>query len=626
MLMKHRGPDAYGQWGIDNRIQLAHLRLAIIDLSRESDQPMRSASGRLVICFNGEIYNYLELRAELQALGHEFRTDSDTEVLLASYQEWGSRCVSRFNGDWAFAIYDADTETVFCSRDRFGVKPFNYAVIDGQLIFSSEIKSMVAYHAGLRTPDYDVIASYCRNGLGAEHEHSWFAGVKRLPPAHNLTWKDGALSIERYWQYPTEVLDGPSLAEAEHAYRTLFTNAVKLRMRSDVPFGTTLSSGIDSGSIVSVVCEHYTGTHKTFTATFKPDEFDGREKSAYSSDVEIDESKLVKRLAERLGLEPFFLDCSTGDFLEELSRVIYHLESGHSSPAIVPLSRILRAARDHVTVILEGQGADELLGGYILSTFPALIFELVRRGKLREAWREFKQFSSLYSVWYSVKLFVRLLNSRTIERMYHRATGAHRVFGPLLRDDPRARYREDDVPRVRGQLNQVLCRSHARGLVNLLHYGDALSMANSLESRLPFLDVDLVEYCFKLPFHLKARDGVGKYVHRRAMRGIVPEFILDNRLKFGFNTPLAIHFNSADSEANQILLSDTCLNRGIFDPSGMRAIIDDQVQGKRDNATLLYRLLSVEMWFREFIDRSPPSPSPTSAAHRSRVRETASVN
>lgn len=599
--MQHRGPDACGLWEDAGHAALAHRRLAIIDLDSANNQPFISSCGRYVLTFNGEIYNYIELRRELEQQGQVFRTTGDTEVLLAAYQRWGDRCVERFNGDWAFAIYDREQRSLFASRDRFGVKPFNYTDSGGQFVFASEVKAIVHYLPRLRRPNHNVIANYCRNGLGAQGEETWFAGVKRLPPAHNLFWYDGKLRIARYWQYPTDTMASISLDAAIQEYRDLFVDAVKLRLRSDVPVGTTLSSGLDSGSIVSVVRKLYDGPHHTFTATFSSSDFVRGEKAVYRKDVKVDEAAVVRDVASQLGLTSHLINCDSADFVPQLSRVIRHLESGHSSPSTIPLSRILDVARRHVTVLLEGQGADELLAGYVLNMFPLLIYELVRRGQIGNALREYRAYVQHYSLAYTAKVFVRLLNNDWIERRYHRASGVQKVFGPLLREYSRIQDYPDSLPPFGDRFTGMLGRAHAGGLVNLLHYGDSISMASSLESRLPFTDVRLVEFAFRLPFHLKMRHGLGKYIHRRAMDGIAPDIVTRNPLKFGFNSPLAMHF-AADTPASSLLLSDRCLSRGTFNEDGLRSALRDQRSGSRDNSTFLFRCLSAELWWRWFMD------------------------
>lgn len=601
-LMKHRGPDAYGQWGIDKKIEFAHLRLSIIDLNSESNQPFFSDCGNFSIIFNGEIYNYIEIKTELANLGHNFRTTSDTEVLLNSYIQWGESCVNKFNGDWAFAIYNIRENSLFCSRDRFGVKPFNYAIVKDQFIFSSEIKSILMYFPELKVPNYNVISNFCRNSLGAQIEDTWFEKVKRLMPAHNLVIQNGEIKIYRYWDYPKKTLSNLDIVEASEKYKELFINAVKLRMRSDVPVGTTLSSGLDSSSIVCVLRTFSSEKHNTFTASFNKEEYRDSEKSAFSKEIEIDEVSLVEKISRELNLESHFIPADIKNFCKDLSDVIYYLESGHDSPATIPLSKIMTVAKNNVTVVMEGQGADELLAGYVTAAFPQYIVELLKRGKIKSIIKEIVIFKDTYRLKNSMKLFFRLLNNDLIERIYQRFNNIDKIFGPKLYKYLRIR----DYPYVShgfdNQFNKQLSRDHSGGLVNLLHYGDAISLSKSIESRLPFMDVNLIEFSFQLPYNFKMKNGFGKYIHRQAMKDIVPSYILGNPFKFGFNTPLSQHFESLHSTANKILLSETCLNRDIFAKVGLKRFIEDHISGKKNNSTMLFRLLSVELWFRHFID------------------------
>ncbi len=602
LLMHHRGPDAYGQWGIDNKVELGHVRLSILDLTSENNQPFHSACGNFVIVFNGEIYNYVEIKEELQSNGYVFKTTGDTEVLLNSFIHWGESCVTKFNGDWAFAIYNIQDETLFCSRDRFGVKPFNYFFKDGTFLFSSEIKSILEYFPDLKVPNYNVISNFCRYSLGAQIEETWFEGILRLLPAHNLVYKNGVITIKRYWDYPKKTLPNLSFEEAALKYQEIFLNAVKIRMRSDVPVGTTLSSGIDSGSIVSEIRKFHSQEHNTFTAVFKNDEFGTFDKRAFSQNQNMDEATLVKRLAGDLKLTAHLIPIDSSDFCTDLSSVIYHLESGHSSSSTIPLAKIMSFAKGYVSVVMEGQGADELLSGYVSGSFPSLIMELLRRRRFKQARKEFKIFTKNYSFLFSFKQFIRLANFDLVERAYHNLSGTQKVFGPKLKEFTRIKDYPFEPVGFSQDFNKEAFKLHTGGLVNLLHYGDAISLANSIESRLPFMDVNLVEFSFQLPYHFKMRNGLGKYIHRIAMKGTVPPYILENPIKFGFNTPLTQHFSSFDREAVKILLSESCQKRGIFDRKGLQELIQNHVEGKKNNSTILFRLLSVELWFRRFID------------------------
>ena len=579
-LMHHRGPDAYGQWGIDNLLELGHLRLSIVDLKPESNQPFFSACKKYVIVFNGEIYNYIELRHQLKNSGYTFRTESDTEVLLTSYIQWGEKCVTKFNGDWAFAIYDMANEKLFCSRDRFGVKPFNYAVIEGNFIFSSEIKSILNYNKNLKKPNYNVIANFCRTSVGAQHEETWFEDIFRLQPAHNLIYCKGEIKKYRYWSYPTRTNNQISFEEAKNTYKELFTDAVRVRMRSDVPVGTTLSSGIDSNSIVFTLRSFNKEKHHTFTACFDNCQYDNLEKKIYkSNDIEIDESVIVRKYTEDIGLTTHFIESSYDFFVSDLKKVIYHLESGHSSTAILPLMKVMESAHDYVTVVLEGQGADEMLG-YQQKHFISTLIESVKSLRFMDALNIYRKTIKTYSFSYAFSIYLRYLSNdfTILNSIYEYSSGISKVFSKKLK----VKKRLSDTPvdktlKFDCSINKELYRQHAGGLGNLLHYGDAISMANSIESRLPFMDYRLVEFSFSLPWNFKIHEDLSKYIHREVMKGVLPEEILNSALKLGFNTPTSQFFkkdNKLNVKPLDIILSEKCLKRGLFNKEMLVTIIN----------------------------------------------------
>jgi len=602
LTMQHRGPDANSYRVFANRSILGHVRLSIIDLNNESNQPFHFDE-RYWLVYNGEIFNYLELKAELIAFGHNFKTSSDTEVLLHAYIQWGEQCVQKFNGMWAFAIYDKTIDKLFCSRDRFGVKPFNYAFVNGQFIFASEIKAILNYFPELKVPNYNVIANYCRSSVGAQIKETWFENIYRLEPAHNLIIDDTGIKIVRYWDYPRQIDKNISFEVAKERYRNIFTNAVDLRMRSDVPVGFTLSSGIDSSSIVSVLKGKLNDNNNTYTAAFSNTAFSSREKQNFKEDVVIDEPKLVKKLAEEIDLQPTMVEIDFSNYVERLSKIIYHMESGHGSPAIYPLDSILETAARDVTVVLEGQGADELLGGYISNVQPVYIKELLKKLEIRAAFHELWNFKKVYSLKSAFILFIRDSNIAWIQKLYYKFSGINAFYtGKIKRYDHIKDYPKE--PRgFYNSLNAHLFKSHTGGLVNLLHYGDAISMKHSLESRLPFMDYRLVEFVFSLPSEFKVQNGVGKYIHREALKGIVPDFILSNQIKFGFDSPLLHLFSKTDvNSCASILLSEKCLNRGLFSEKAIRKALLAQKSGDANFSRYLFRMLNVELWFREFID------------------------
>ncbi|HEY5368246.1 MAG TPA: asparagine synthase (glutamine-hydrolyzing) [Hanamia sp.] len=602
LLMYYRGPDAHATKVFDNNVILGHLRLSILDLDKENNQPFQ-IDNRYWIIFNGEIYNYIELRVELIAAGYSFRTTGDTEVLVRAYQHWGEDCVNKFNGMWAFAIYDEETNKLFCSRDRFGIKPFNYAKINGQFIFSSEIKAITSYFPELKIPNYNVIANYCRKSTGAQIKETWFKDIFRLEPAHNLVIDNSGINIYRYWDYPRKVDKKINFNDAVEKYRELLSDAVHLRMRSDVPVGFTLSSGLDSTSLVCLLKDKFDGNKNTYTAAFEKTEFGNLEKQAFKENIEINEPTVVKQVAIELGLVPTIIQIKYENYVDDLSKIIYHLESGHGSPAVIPLFQILNTAKNEVTVVLEGQGADEMLGGYINSALPNYFFDLLGHFKIRRAYHELAIFIKSYSLKMAFMTLIRQSDFGLLKRLYYKSSGMEYLFLNELK-----KYKEiNDYPfEPKGfdnRLNKHLYKDHTGILVDLLHYGDAISMSQSLESRLPFMDYRLVEFAFRLPSEFKIKNGLGKYIHRIAMKGIVPDFILTNPIKLGFNSPLAHLFKlEGETSPKAILLSERCLDRKLFSKEALNIAFDEQKSGKKDHSRVLYRMLSVELWFREFID------------------------
>lgn len=612
-MVKHRGPDGRRIERVGEGAVFGHARLSIIDLSSDSDQPFL-VDDRYWLTYNGEIFNYLELRQELEAAGVRFHTAGDVEVLLRAYAHWGPDCVARFNGMWAFAIYDRVERTLFASRDRFGIKPFNYAVHDGQLLFASEIKSLLRYAPALAEPDYGMIANFCRTSVGAQHARTWFRDVRRLQPGCNLTvGADGEMRISHYWAYPQGTRSGLSFEAARERYAELFGDAVRLRMRSDVPLGITLSSGVDSTSIAHVMQRLDPVPHHSFTAGFDEREELAEDPTIYRGGARIDETAMALVVANKLKLTPHIVDTDYRDFVQQMERIIHHLESGNSSPAVVPLMQLLECARGYLTVVLDGQGADELLAGYINAMIAPALRDLVWQRRFREAWRGLRQYLKTYTLRSAVMLGLRRASNHLplLTAIQQRLQGLEAAYGPRLRGHRRiADYPGARVARGEGAVRRALRQQHSGGLVNLLHYGDAISMANSLEARMPFLDHRLVEFVWSLPDSYKIRMGVGKYLHREAMRGLVDDALLDQAEKYGFTTPVARQFRKVYPDGAgpvDVLTSASCLDRGIFDRAGLERLIEEHRSERADHGHLLFRMLSVELWFRNFID---PRPEP----------------
>jgi asparagine synthase (glutamine-hydrolysing) len=602
LTMIHRGPDSNQIQAFGRDSILGHVRLSIIDLSDENAQPFQ-IDKRYWIVYNGEIFNYIELRNELIHAGYHFRTTGDTEVILRAYQYWGKHCLNRFNGMWAFAIYDSLECTLFCSRDRFGIKPFYYAIIDGQLIFSSEIKGIISYFPQMKVPNYSIISNYCRKSIGAQTRETWFENIYRIEPAHCLTVNSQGLKFHRYWDYPRKIQQKITFSAAVNTYRELLTDSINLRMRSDVPVGFTLSSGIDSSSIVCLLKNKFSGNKNTYTASFSKTSFNKSEKQNFKKDITIDEPDRVRKLTRNLDLKSHIIEIDYRYYLDDLKKIIRHLESGHGSPAIFPLDQILQEAAKDVTVVLEGQGADELLGGYINDVYPVYLLELVKKLRLSKALHELAIFMKTYSIKMAVMLYVRQSDMSFFKKLYYRISGIETFFTGRLRDFNEISDYPNEPIGFDDRINAHLYKAHTGTLVDLLHYGDAIPMSHSLESRQPFMDYRLVEFVFTLPFKFKIQNGMGKFLHREAMRGIVPDDIIDNPVKLGFDSPLSELFTlEGEGTAISVLLSDRCISRGLFYKNAIIKAFKEQKEQKKNHSRLLFRLLSVELWFREFID------------------------
>ena len=590
--MRHRGPDASGTWQEAQGVGIAHARLAIIDLRPESNQPFVSSDGNLVLTYNGEIFNYLELRQELEANGYRFRTKSDTEVLLTAYRHWGQDVCKRLNGMWAFAIYDRRQDLLFCSRDRFGIKPFYYALLRGRLLFASEVKALLALARELATIDADAVSKMLRGGIAAQTEHHFCRGVRRLPAGNNLIVKRGGTMLHRYWDYPSDIDCEISFDDACERFRELLVDSVRLRMRSDVPVGTTLSGGIDSSTLVCLMRTFYSGEHDAFTAMF--------------GEGDYDESALAADLSGAIGLRHHSIESPTDDLITILERIVHHMDGPTQNPSTIPLWNIMKAMRGRIVVALEGQGADELLGGYNVYV-PQAILDAVRGRRWQEAGRMARLLlaparNPFYGTLRGGLQLARAMVPRA-HPTWRRWRGDERVYAPILAHRPDGEADRDDAPRYPESLANALRRSHEGGLRTLLQYGDAISMAHSIESRLPFLDYRLVEFVFTLPGEYKIRDGRRKALLIEAARGHVPDKILDNPVKRGFVVPIREWFRDRPDDAvYPVLLDGRCRQRGLFDEKALRDALRRHVAGTVDLSNQIFRWLTLELWCRGTID------------------------
>jgi asparagine synthase (glutamine-hydrolysing) len=575
--LAHRGPDGRGIFA-DDGVCLGHLRLAILDLSDAGLQPMQD--GELQLLHNGEIYNYLELREELGAKGHRFTTGTDSEVILAAYREWGESCVERFNGMWAFVIWDGARRTLFCSRDRLGVKPFYYRLDGDRFTFASEPWPLRQSGANLR-----AVSDYLEQGYLDQGDETFFADVVRLPPAHSLTFGPSGLRMWRYWNL--EPSEAP--ADAVAAVRETFLDAVRLQLRSDVPVGTCLSGGIDSSSIAVAVAYHGHEQQKTVTA--------------YFDDPAFDERTYARAVVERTGAEAHWVTFDADQLVDDLPAIVQAQGEPFGSTSICASWYVMREARRAgLTVMLDGQGGDELLAGYRAS-FGYRLSDLLRSGSVTEASRELRAFTSVHGPrWAAVALATPHTPERVRLAARSRFRGSAALVAPGLRET--AQHANGDSTlfpdRLRRQLQVLLTR---RGLPELLRYEDRNSMAHSLEARVPLLDHRLVELAFSLPGDELIRRGETKSVLRRALADLLPPVVARRRDKLGFVTPESRFLDGAlGNFAADVFASQSFRERGFVDAEAASRRLARHRAGRLRAGMELWRALNVELWARRFLD------------------------
>ncbi|MDH2382222.1 asparagine synthase (glutamine-hydrolyzing) [Bradyrhizobium sp. CER78] len=520
-LIAHRGPFGEGTWFSAKRnVAFGHRRLAIIDPGEGGYQPMASGDGRHVIVYNGEIYNFLELRRELEAKGAVFRSQSDTEVILAAWQAWGEDMLLRFNGMWALAIYDTTTDELFLARDRFGIKPLLYALSSERFVFASEQRALARSGLIETSLDVDVARRLLLDPFGIEgSERTLFAQLRRLQGGHCMWLRQGRVQVRRWWRTVDHLPAIPDTeAECVARFRELFQDSVALRMRSDVPIGTCLSGGFDSSAVICAMASHEkagmgprdsTAWRHAFVATFPG--------------ASNDERPMAEEAAAWADVAPSFLEIGRADALTDLDRILDDNDDVYIGLPSAPWLIYRELRRQNVTVSLDGHGADELMGAY-LQEGQSTAF------RIRNAAAALTSRSQL------AQRGIDFLRAQMIKRQ-----GRYFLRGsltampaplPLVAED-------DELPDTWGALNRRLYRMfHSTTLPTILRNFDRLSMAHGIEVRMPFMDWRLVTYTMALPEASKSADGMTKVVARQAMANLMPESIRTARRKVGFNSPM----------------------------------------------------------------------------------------
>ena len=607
-VLRHRGPDDEGIF-LSEPVGLGHRRLSIVDVSR-GHQPMTNEDATLHITYNGEIYNHADYRQSLEARGHVYQTYCDTETILHLYEEHGSACVDYLRGMFAFAIWDQRKKELFIARDRLGVKPLYYVHCeDGSLYFASEIKALLEARAVKPEINYAVLSDYLANHA-TSGEETLFQGVKRLLPGHVMTWRDGEVSIRRYWDVDfskdDEVRDDKTYIDQ---WSELFRESVRLRLMADVPLGMFLSGGIDSSAIAAVMSGMVSEPIKTFSVAFR--------------EREANELEYARLVADAYKTNHHEIIVTPEQFFAALPRLVWHEDEPLAHPSSVALYFVSKLASEHVKVVLTGEGSDELLAGYgryqrtMLNLAWGRQYNKLTPSIARDAIR--KQIERMPPGGRMRQRLMRtfLVLAPELESIYF---DNFAVFPTPMQQHMFTRETNDRIGNIDPyvELRKLLERTKDLSLLDSLLYADIktylhellmkqdqMSMATSVESRVPFLDHKLVEFTAKMPDTMKLRGGTTKYVLRESMKGVLPEKILSRR-KMGFPVPIGSWFRGPfKSVIDEYVLGERALSRGIFAPDFVRKLVSLHQAGE-DHSERLWALLNFEIWLRRFFDAENP--------------------
>jgi asparagine synthase (glutamine-hydrolysing) len=592
-IQHHRGPDASGVYMNPNeQVGLGHNRLSIVDLSAAGNQPMANHDGTVWIVFNGEIYNYLELRSELK--DYPYRSRTDTEVILAAYERWGEHCVEHFVGMFAFALWDERNQYLFCARDRLGIKPFHYTRHKNIFLFASEIKALLA--AGYPAkPNFAMWATYLAHGVYDHSTETFFTGIRALPPGHILKVQNGEESLHSYWDLPTLAAEPLTLTDEEAGERLLelLKESVRLRLRSDVPLGVNLSGGLDSSSLMVMVdcLLRDRGDVKAFTASFSDPRYDEQD---FASQVPC--RNVWSRQLQRLD------HAKAWDIALE---ALWHQEAPYGGIATLAYHHLHRLAQDNeVTVLLEGQGVDEMLAGYNYFR-PYHYLDLLEQGR----WQNLRSELAACEAGGQWELgAMRKLRSGDGLNIYQDGTShlqAHCV-------KPEVRKLACSHPHFPQPFSDHLTNALYRDLrytklPRVLRMNDRLSMAFSRELREPYLDHRLVEFVFRLPGHQKIRAGQSKFLLRNAMAKRLPDSIRV-ATKRGVVTPQREWLRTIlRPQVDEIIQSRSFAERELFDVKEVQSSYNKFCAGEGENAFFVWQWVNTELWWRMFMDQRVPT-------------------
>ncbi len=590
--LSHRGPNDAGYF-CDPRygVQLGHRRLSILDLSSGGHQPMSTPDGRYWVTFNGEIYNYIELKKELESF-YSFQTQSDTEVLLAAFVQWGERCVDRFNGMFAFAIHDTHTGEIFCARDRLGEKPFYYFSQEKEFYFASEIKALLEFGINPK-PNQGLIYDYLSFGAYDHTDETFFADIKKLPAGHFLRhFPNGRLEIKKYWdlEKPTFQYEGKSYEDLQEHFRNLLEDSIRLRFRSDVPVGINVSSGLDSTSLL-FFAEKVTGTTPHLFSMCLPDE--KYNECKFIDGVLTAEQRKYWHTSSLQPKEMFSLADQMNNIQDEPYGGI---------PTIAYTKLGSQATEQKVTVLLEGQGVDEILAGYSYYRVEYLQDLLAQK-----KWKELFHFAKyLHGTVSWPAAFYSTLAVSKIDTAHRSQDLSRQGAASTLSDEFRAQFEGKRNPLNITKFQSKLLNAQYRDifftkLPRVLRFNDHVTMHHGKELRLPYLDHRIVEFCFFLPSEYKIIPGRHKRLMRDAMENIIPtETNRKEKVAFGaVQTPWLRQYYK--DEVTHILESSSFASLPYFNHKKIKEQADAFFQGQGDNSFFIWQWVNLEMWFRRFI-------------------------
>ena len=600
--IRHRGPDDDGFY-VNGPVGLAMRRLAIIDL-KSGKQPIHNQDRTAWIVFNGEIYNYLELRQQLEKLGHTFYTNSDTEAIVHAYDQYGADCPKYLRGMFVFAIWDERTQELFLARDRVGKKPLLYANVNGQLVFGSEFSALLLHPDISKDIQPEAIDAYL-SFMCVPAPLTAYRAIRKLEPGHSLRWRKGEIKIERYWQPDfSKKLDISEEEAGERAVQIL-RDAVKVRLMSEVPLGAFLSGGIDSSAVVALMSQESSDKVKTFSIGFEEQDFS--------------ELHHARRVAEYVGADHHEFIVRP-DAVEILPMLVEHYGEPYADSSAVPTYYVARETRRHVTVALNGDGGDESFAGY--ERYAAMQLaenyrrfpKFLRESVIREAVGLIPTSELGRSRVKSAKRFLEAASLPKVDRYLRWVS----TFDTSAKDSLySADFQHETITGyAKSFLEPWFVRANGSGIIDaslltdlmtylpndLLVKVDIATMAVSLEARSPFLDHHVIEFAASLPEHLKLRRLTTKYLLKKVLRQLLPSENLDRR-KMGFGVPIGHWFRGKmEPFLREVVLSEKALKRGLFKPEAVKQLIELHTRGERDYSHQLWTLLMLELWFQRFID------------------------